>query len=113
MAERLPSAQRIRYLLSAETVDESLFRRTAEALFNAGRLHEALAFQEKVSDEPLLERIKARAIEEGDAFVLRWAGRISTTNIVPDDWKRLADKARSLGKEAFAKQADEMASSES
>ena len=113
MAERLPSAQRIRHLLSSDQVDESLFRRTAEALFNAGRLHEALAFQEKVSDEPLLERIKARAIEEGDAFVLRWVGRISNAKIVPDDWKRLAEKARSLGKEAFASQADEMASGES
>lgn len=106
MAARLPSAQQVRILLSAQTFDAEQFRRHARAFLEAGRPHEALAFLEKAPDEELLRRLKDRAIGEGDAFLLRWVERIGKVPVAAEEWAKLAAEARTRGKEAFAREAD-------
>jgi hypothetical protein len=96
--------------LSADGADPALLKRHAAGFFEAGRIHEAMALLEKAPDEPLLERIRGRAIGEGDAFVLAWIERIGKTKVTREDWSRLAAEARSRGKEAFAAAAERRAS---
>jgi hypothetical protein len=102
----LPSARKCRVLLSAAEFDAAQFRAHAAAFFKAGDVHRALAFLEKAPDEGLLDQIKSRAIQEGDAFVMKWVERIGKTKITRDDWTQLAAKARAQGKESFAKMAE-------
>lgn len=106
MADRLPDAKKLRVLLSAQTFDHAQYHRLAEGFFKIGRPNEALALMEKAPDAVLLERIKASAIEEGDAFTLQWIERIGAFKIAPDDWRALAQNARARGKIAFAERAE-------
>ena len=86
MADRLPSAEKVRLLLSAQEFDPVQMEAHAESFFKAGQPHQALAFMEKAPDTALLERIKTVSIEEGDAFTLQWIDRIGTVSIAASDW---------------------------
>lgn len=106
MVDRLPDAKKLRVLLSAQTFDAAEFHRLAEGFFKTGRPHSALALLEKAPEASLLERLKAAAIEEGDAFTLQWIERIGAFKISPGDWGALARNARARGKIAFAERAE-------
>jgi len=69
-----------------------------------GWLEDALEFFKKSEVTEELEKLKAVAVETGDAFLLARIGKQE-----PDDWRRLAERALALGKLHFARRAFEIA----
>ncbi|HOX43998.1 MAG TPA: hypothetical protein PK668_10395 [Myxococcota bacterium] len=81
----------------------------AEEYLAAGWLSDAIDFFDKARDVKGLERVMARAIDEGDAFLLRRCLKCLGKEDKDGEWGRLAEKALELGKLMFAREGFRMA----
>lgn len=70
-------------------------RRTeaARSLVAKGRLAEALELLERARERPLLEDVRRRAVEAGDAFSLGRACQLLEAPPDPAEWRSLAERA--------------------
>jgi len=91
-----------RRLLNEAHLSPEVCRDLGQKFLAQGWWEDALEFFLKAGDQDGLGRIKAHALETGDAYLL---GRVGTAS--PEDWRRLAEQALSLGKLQFARKAFE------
>jgi len=105
MIRRLPRPLRRRDILyGVETPAEELVEH-AGLYFEENLVFDAADFFARAKDRPGLARVKARAIEMGDAFLLHVVQQALPELVSDADWKDLGDRARSLGKDAYAARA--------
>ena len=100
----LPDPLTRRHLVE-EKMNPDKARRLAEAYEEVGRLVEAVDFFAKAEDPSALERIRDRAVEEGDPFLLRAACAALGGEPAAEQWRRTADAAAAAGKERYANEA--------
>lgn len=94
-----------RDLINAEEVDPEVLRAYGALYFEAGRFSDALDFYLRAEDKEGLARLKARALEVGDSFLLHRLEGSGLVEVRPEDWQALADSAERLGKATVAEAA--------
>jgi hypothetical protein len=72
---------------------EKAIHRTASDFLEAGRLSEALEFLERSREGALLQKVRAAAIERGDAFALSRCLQLMGDAGDPAEWNALAARA--------------------
>ncbi len=106
MAQRLPRPLRRRDILYGVSTPAEELAALGPAYFEQDMLFDAADFFVEARDREGLSRIRERAIETGDAFLL---GRVrdGLPELVSDqDWKDLARNAAASGKEAYVARAE-------
>ena len=75
-------------------------RRAAAArdLVAKGRLAAALELLERGREKPVLEDVRRRAVEAGDAFSLARSCQILDATASPEEWRSLAERAERKGR---------------
>jgi hypothetical protein len=99
-----PDSLKKRRLLNDKGLKKELCQRYGEQFLDLGWWEDALEFFRKADYEPGLDRLKALALETGDAYSLGRLGRHS-----PDVWRQAAEQALKSGKLHFAIRAFEQA----
>ena len=97
----LPHCLKKRRLLNEADLSPSVARDLGEKFLALGWWEDALEFFRQAGDQPGLARLKAHALETGDAYLLNRLG----PEVDPGDWRRVAEKALALGKLEFARKA--------
>jgi len=101
---KLPGPIERRHLIERElTAAQAL--RYAEAYLVEGLEVNAIAFLVKAAAADQLDAMRARAVEAGDAFLLRAVASASGVPPKPEEWKALAVRAAHTGKERYAAEA--------
>jgi len=100
----LPSCLKKRQLLNDKVLSPALCREYGDRFLGLGWREDALEFFRKGGVTESVEQLRAYCLETGDAFLL---GRIGHQE--PEVWRRLAERALSLGKLHFARRAFEHA----
>ena len=91
-----------RDLINADGVDAEVLRAYGELYLEAGRFSDALDFFLRAQDPEGLGKIKARAIDAADNFLLHRIEGSGLLAVTRDDWRALADSADRLGKSVVA-----------
>ena len=105
MPVQLPDPLKRRDILFGVDTPKEVLVEYARAYEEADKLDEALQFYAEAADRPGLERVRAKAIETGDAFILKAVARAMPELVAEGDWKSLIARAEALGKELYAEQA--------
>jgi tetratricopeptide (TPR) repeat protein len=100
----VPDCLKKRRLLNEKELSPDLCREYGEKFLALGWLEDALEFFQKGRHLDGLESIKTLALERGDAYLLARLGRQE-----PETWRRLAERAMTLGKFQSARRALELA----
>jgi hypothetical protein len=100
----VPNCLKKRQLLNDKMLSPASCRDYGLKFLELGWREDALEFFQKGGVTEALEKLKAYSLETGDAFLL---ARLGTRE--PEVWRRLADRALSLGKLHFARRAFEIA----
>jgi len=79
------------------------------AYLQSDRVEDALDFFEQAKDLEALRGLKARALEEGDAFVLARFERIAGLEVTAEEWQRAARAASQAEQWSQARRAYEKA----
>jgi hypothetical protein len=93
---------------TAVSVDELCAR--AQALEEAGLIHDAVDFYEKAQAWSEIERLITMAVDEGDAFLFTRLYRLLKKDPPAEQWRALAARAQALGKTLYAQRALEQIS---
>lgn len=101
---KLPGPIARRHLVEREMSDAQALR-YAEAYFAEGLEIDALAFLVKAEAGEPIQALRARAIEAGDAFLLRAVANATGVAPEPEEWKALSEAAARAGKERYAAEA--------
>ncbi len=101
---KIPGPLERRHLID-KTVDASKSLATAEIYLEAGRAMEALDFLSKARALDRLAELRATAVREGDAFLLRSVGDAADAPPTREEWAALATAAAELGKDSYAAEA--------
>jgi len=88
---------------------EKAARGIAEAYLAEGRIDEAIDFLAIAQDTQRLGELRAEAVSSGDAFRLRSVTHALGVTPEREEWSRLAEAARSLGKQRYADEAERQA----
>ena len=100
----VPNCLKKRQLLNEKMLSPALCRDYGLKFLELGWREDALEFFKKGEVTEELEKLKDFSLETGDAFLLARIG-----NHEPEVWRRLAERALSLGKLYFARRAFEIA----
>ena len=100
----MPDCLKKRRLLNDKELSPELCRDYGEKFLALGFLEDALEFFVRGHYEPGLDKLKAQALEAGDAYVMARLGPQP-----PEIWRQVADQALKLGKIHFARRALEQA----
>ncbi len=100
----VPDSLKKKRLLNDKELNAALCREYGEKFLELGWWEDALEFFQKGDYEPGLEKLKALALESGDAYLLGRLGRHS-----PEVWLKAAEQAVKKGKLRFAVRAFEQA----
>lgn len=100
----VPDCLKKRRLLNEKEVGPELCRDYGEKFLALGFLEDALEFFKRGNHEPGLDKLKARALETGDAYLMTRLGEHR-----PEIWRQVAEQALKLGKIHFAQRAFEQA----
>lgn len=94
-----------RDLLNRSAVAVSRLVQWGDQYREAGLLNDAIDFYERANDSEALEALRETISEQGDVFlygrILKALGREAS----PQEWIDIGEKARGLGKFAFAREA--------
>jgi hypothetical protein len=101
----VPGCLKKRRLLNDKQLSPALCRQYGEKYLSLGWWEDALEFFQKGREAAGLEKIKAHALEGGDAYLLARLDKAPE----PAVWRQLAEKALTLGKLHFARRAFELA----
>lgn len=104
----IPGALERRHLIEKEQAPPQSLR-IAQAYLDAGRVVEALEFLRKADAGEQLAALRAQAVEEGDAFLLRSAAETQGSVPSRDEWRELAQAAAAAGKDCYASEAQRQA----
>jgi len=99
---RLLGPMEKRDLINADGADPELLRAYGELYLKAERYADALDFLLAARDADGLAKVKARAIEAADNFLLHRIEGSGLLAVTPDDWQALANSADRLGKAIVA-----------
>lgn len=105
---KLPNALERRHLIVREMKPAQALR-LAETYLEAGRDRDAIEFLVKAEATGELEALRERAIEAGDAFLLRAAANALGAPAQREEWQRLGRAAEEAGKVRYAAEARRMA----
>jgi len=105
MALNLPEPLKRREILYGASTSREALVDYGAAYEEQGRLDDALQFYTQAEDQAGLERIKAKSLEVGDAFLLKGVARARPELVSEEDWKQMIEIAERLGKELYADQA--------
>lgn len=102
MAENLPDTLALREIKYGDRVPPAKRAKVAQALFEAGRVHDALDLYLINNDEEGIRKVRRHAVERGLPvllLMLRRAGHVPE----PAEWSAAAEKALAAGRfrEAF------------
>ena len=100
----VPDCLKKRQMLNDKVVNPALCREYGAKFLELGWREDALEFFKKGDAADELAKLEAYCLETGDAFLLARLGQRS-----PEVWRRLAERALTLGKLYFARRAFEMA----
>lgn len=101
---KIPDPLTRRHLVEKELPAEQA-RGIADAYLAEGRADEAVDFLRLANDTERLGELRGEAISSGNAFLLRQVTLALGVAPERDEWRRLADAARALGKERYAEEA--------
>lgn len=101
----LPDSLKKRRLLNDKTVSPEVCREYGEKFFALGFWEDALEFFSLANDQAGLDKLKAHALETGDAYLMSRLGRTHP----PEVWRQVAEQALKLDKVHFARRALEQA----
>ncbi len=101
---KLPGSIERRHLIERELSPAQALR-YAEAYLAEGLDLDAIAFLVKAQATDQLDALRGRAIEAGDAFLLRAVASETGAPPKPEEWKALAEGAARAGKERYAAEA--------
>ena len=101
---KIPGPLQRRHLIEKDQ-DASRALAIAETYLEAGRAVEALDFLAKAEASERLAELRASAVAEGDAFLLRGVAQADGNAPRPDEWAALADAAAARGKDSYAAEA--------
>ena len=104
MAVKIPDPLKRRHVLESPPEGAKALA-LAEAYLEQGRRLEALVFLKHAGADDRLEAILEEGIAEGDAFLVRETCAALGRDVTGSLWRRLADAAASLGKDAYAAEA--------
>lgn len=100
----LPSEERVRELTADPNLTAEDANGYADQFLAAGRHPIALMFLERSKDPSRLDRVKAKAVDLGDAFLLHRVNTILPERVKADEWRSAGERARAAGKLLFAKE---------
>jgi hypothetical protein len=100
----VPNCLKKRQLLNDKMLSPALCRDYGLKFLELGWREDALEFFKKGEVTEELDKLKAIALEAGDAFLLARTGKQE-----PEVWRRLAERALALEKLHFARRAYEIA----
>jgi hypothetical protein len=100
----VPDCLKKRRLLNDKELSQQLCRDYGEKFLALGFLEDALEFFVRGNHESGLDKLKAQAMETGDAYLMNRLGPQP-----PEIWRQVADQAVKLGKIRFARRALEQA----
>jgi hypothetical protein len=101
---KLPKPIERRHLIERELSPAQALR-YADAYLAEGLDMDAIAFLVKAQATEQLDALRGRAIEAGDAFLLREVASETGVPPKPEEWKALAEGAARAGKERYAAEA--------
>jgi len=104
LPQGVPDCLKKRLLLNEKELSPELCREYGEKFLALDYWEDALEFFKRGNYEPGLDKLKALALETGDAFLMTRLGVHS-----PEDWRQVAEQALKLGKIHFARRAFEQA----
>ena len=104
---KLPNALERRHLIERDHTPAQA-RRYAEAYLSAGRDCDAIEFLAQAEATEELDALRAKAIETGDAFLLRSVLRATGGTATSQQWRSLAEAAARAGKDRYAADARPM-----
>jgi hypothetical protein len=105
---RIPNPMERRHLVERD-LPEAQALGIAEAYLAEGRSEEAVDFLRLAGARERLGELRREAVSSGDAFLFRSVVRALDEAPERDEWSRLAEAARSLGRERYAEQAQRQA----
>jgi hypothetical protein len=100
----LPDYKQKQKLLFKEGADPATLIQQGEQFFAAGWYKDAVDFFGRAEFTEGLERVRAKALDEGDAFLLLLSLRTLGIEAEAAEWRQLADRALALGKLQFARE---------
>lgn len=100
----VPDCLKKRRLLNDKNLSPEVCRDYGEKYLELGFLDDAVDFFVLGHYQPGLDKLKAQALETGDAYLMARLGPHPR-----EDWRRVADQALKLGKVQFARRALEQA----
>ncbi len=100
----LPDYKQKQKLLYKDGADPAALIQQGEQFFAAGWYKDAVDFFGKAGFSEGLERVRTKALDEGDAFLLLLSLRALEIDAEADEWRQLADRALGLGKLQFARE---------
>ena len=100
----IPGALERRHLVEKELAAVQA-QRIADAYLADDRLVEAVDFLGKLEGSEGLKGLRVRAVEEGDAFLLRGVAAAMGERPGREEWQALAASASALGKLRYAEEA--------
>lgn len=101
-----------RDLLNEPNAERRKLLEWAGCCLEAGYVHDALEFYKKAGDTSSIEGILEKAMEEGDAFLVKQALDGLKRDLSAEEWLKLGKRAESLGKFVFAVEAYRKAGAE-
>jgi hypothetical protein len=105
---RIPDPMKRRLLVEQELPAEQA-QGIAQAYLDEDRSGEAVDFLRIAGDTARLGEMRAEAVSSGDAFLFRQVVQALGETPERDEWSRLAEAARSLGRQRYADEAQRQA----
>jgi hypothetical protein len=105
MAVELPDPLKRRDILYGSNTPKETLVEYGAAYEEQGLIDDALQFYSEAKDQAGLKRIKTKALDVADAFLLKAVARALPELVSEDDWKQMISVAEKLGKELYAEQA--------
>jgi hypothetical protein len=105
----LPREERVRELTADPALTPDDANKYADLFLQAGNYVVALMFLERSKDPRFLGRVRADAVQLGDAFLLHNVERLLPGSVDAASWRSCGERARKDGKLLFAREAYERA----
>ncbi|RLB57996.1 MAG: hypothetical protein DRI34_06200 [Deltaproteobacteria bacterium] len=102
--EELPHYKEKQAMLHGKEIRPEQLVEVGKRQLAAGWYSDAIDFFARAEYREGLEQVRRVAIEEGDVFLLRKILRAGAEEADDEQWQRLADNARRLGKLEFARE---------
>jgi len=100
----IPGALERRHLVEKDLA-EAQAQRIADAYLAEERYLESVDFLGKLEETQGLQELRKRAVEEGDAFLLRSVAAVMGDRPAREEWQALVEAASALGKLRYAEEA--------